>query len=134
MIPNQTIGTAIFAHNGALLIVEPTFPCRDPPTAWRKLRSNVSKRERAAAVPVCRAGNRGQFCGAASRVASRRSGLRFGESLAARGYGVNKGGLSWKRAVGITNAKRRVSRATGIPWTRSGRQRKVGAMFWKIFK
>ncbi len=47
---------------------------------------------------------------------------------------MNKGGFSWKRAVGITNAKRRVSRATGIPWTRSGRQRKVGSTFWKLFK
>lgn len=27
-----------------------------------------------------------------------------------------------------------VSRATGIPRTKSGRQRKVGAMLWKIFK
>ena len=50
------------------------------------------------------------------------------------GGAVNKGGFSWKRAVGITNAKRKVSRATGIPWTKSGRQRKVGSMFWKIFK
>jgi hypothetical protein len=41
---------------------------------------------------------------------------------------VNKGGFSWKRAVGITRAKQRVSRATGIPWTRSGRQRKLGRM------
>ncbi len=47
---------------------------------------------------------------------------------------MNKGGFSWKRAIGITNAKRRVSRATGIPWSKSGRQRKVGAMFWKLFK
>jgi len=47
---------------------------------------------------------------------------------------VNKGGFSWKRAVGITNAERKVSCATGIPWTKSGRQRKVGSMFWKIFK
>jgi hypothetical protein len=50
------------------------------------------------------------------------------------GSEMNKGGFSWKRAVGITNAKRRVSRATGIPWTKSGRQRKVGATFWKLFK
>lgn len=34
--------------------------------------------------------------------------------------------FSWKRAVGITQAKQRISRATGIPLTRSGRQRKVG--------
>jgi hypothetical protein len=47
---------------------------------------------------------------------------------------MNKGGFSWKRAVGITKAKGRVSRATGIPWTKSGRQRKVGSMFWKLFK
>jgi hypothetical protein len=41
---------------------------------------------------------------------------------------ANRGGFSWKRAVGITRAKQRVSRATGIPWTRSGRQRKLGRM------
>jgi hypothetical protein len=50
------------------------------------------------------------------------------------GLVMNRGGWSWKRQFGITNAKRRVSRATGIPWTKSGRQRKVGAMFWKLFK
>jgi hypothetical protein len=47
---------------------------------------------------------------------------------------MNRGGWSWKRQLGITNAKRRVSRATGVPWTKSGRQRKVGAVFWKLFK
>jgi hypothetical protein len=31
-----------------------------------------------------------------------------------------------KRAVGVTQAKQRISRKTGIPLTRSGRQRKVG--------
>jgi hypothetical protein len=51
-----------------------------------------------------------------------------------RGERVNKGGWSWKRQFGVSNAKRRVSRATGIPWSKSGRQRKVGAMFWKLFK
>lgn len=34
--------------------------------------------------------------------------------------------FSWKRAVGISGAKRRISRKIGIPLTRSGRQRKVG--------
>ena len=38
----------------------------------------------------------------------------------------NRGGFSWKRAVGITRAKQQISRSTGIPWTRSGRQRKLG--------
>ena len=41
---------------------------------------------------------------------------------------MNKGGFSWKRAVGVTRAKQRISRTTGIPLTRSGRQRKVGRM------
>lgn len=40
----------------------------------------------------------------------------------------NLGGFSWRRAVGVTRVKGRVSRATGIPLTRSGRQRKVGRM------
>ena len=34
--------------------------------------------------------------------------------------------FSWKRAIGVTRAKQRLSRATGIPLTRAGRQRKVG--------
>jgi len=40
---------------------------------------------------------------------------------------TNKGGFSWKRALGVTKAKQRISRKTGIPMTRSGRQRKAGA-------
>lgn len=34
--------------------------------------------------------------------------------------------FSWKRAVGITSAKRKIAKATGIPTTRSGRRNKVG--------
>jgi hypothetical protein len=30
--------------------------------------------------------------------------------------------FSWKRALGITAAKRKISRTTGIPLTRQGRQ------------
>jgi hypothetical protein len=41
---------------------------------------------------------------------------------------VNKGGFSWKRAVGISAAKSRISRRIGIPLTKSGRQRKIGRM------
>ena len=37
--------------------------------------------------------------------------------------------FSWKRAVGISSAKRQLARATGIPTTRSGRQRKLGRVF-----
>lgn len=40
----------------------------------------------------------------------------------------NRGGFSWKRAVGITRAKQNFSRMTGIPLTKSGRQRKVGSV------
>lgn len=39
---------------------------------------------------------------------------------------MNKGGLSWKRLVGITKVKQRLSREMGIPLTKSGRQRKIG--------
>jgi hypothetical protein len=38
------------------------------------------------------------------------------------------GGFSWKRAVGLSAAKSRLSRRIGIPLTRSGRQRKLGKM------
>jgi hypothetical protein len=40
-----------------------------------------------------------------------------------RKYGFS---FSWKRAVGISGFKNRISRKIGIPLTRSGRQRKVG--------
>ncbi len=36
--------------------------------------------------------------------------------------------FSWKRAVGITAAKQKIARATGIPLTKQGRQRKVGSL------
>jgi len=38
------------------------------------------------------------------------------------------GGFSWKRAVGLSAAKARLSRRIGIPFTRSGRQRKTGKL------
>lgn len=36
--------------------------------------------------------------------------------------------FSWKRATGLSGAKGRLSRATGIPLTKSGRERKIGRM------
>jgi hypothetical protein len=39
---------------------------------------------------------------------------------------MNRGGFSWKRLSGYSGAKSRISRATGVPFTKSGRQRKVG--------
>ena len=41
---------------------------------------------------------------------------------------MNKGGFSWKRFVGISAAKSRISRTIGVPLTKSGRQRKIGGM------
>ena len=37
--------------------------------------------------------------------------------------------FSWKRALGITSAKRKIAKATGIPTTRQGRRAKVGRLF-----
>lgn len=34
--------------------------------------------------------------------------------------------FSWKRALGITAAKREIAKATGIPTTRQGRRNKLG--------
>jgi len=37
--------------------------------------------------------------------------------------------FSWKRALGITKVKRKIAKATGIPTTKAGRQRKLGKLF-----
>lgn len=34
--------------------------------------------------------------------------------------------FSWKRALGVTKAKRSISRSLGIPLSKSGRRNKVG--------
>ena len=36
--------------------------------------------------------------------------------------------FSWKRALGITSAKRKIAKATGIPTTKAGRQREAGKL------
>jgi hypothetical protein len=41
---------------------------------------------------------------------------------------MNKGGFSWRRLLGISATKTRISRTIGIPLTRSGRQRKIGRL------
>jgi len=46
---------------------------------------------------------------------------------------MNYGGFSWRRFLGVSAAKAKVSRAIGIPLTRSGRQQKVGRMVFKLF-
>jgi hypothetical protein len=46
--------------------------------------------------------------------------------------------FSWKRALGISAAKQRFARQTGIPTTQSGLERKVGKsiinLLFSIFK
>lgn len=36
--------------------------------------------------------------------------------------------FSWKRALGITKLKRKITRETGIPMTKAGVERKIGRM------
>ena len=36
--------------------------------------------------------------------------------------------FSWKRALGITQAKQRFARETGIPTSKAGLERKIGKM------
>lgn len=36
--------------------------------------------------------------------------------------------FSWKRATGISSAKRKIAKATGIPTTKQGRRNKVSKM------
>ena len=40
--------------------------------------------------------------------------------------------FSWKRAIGITAAKQRFARQTGIPTTKQGLERKIGSSILSI--
>lgn len=42
--------------------------------------------------------------------------------------------FSWRKALGVTNAKRKIAKATGIPTTKAGRQRKLGGISYNLFK
>ena len=39
--------------------------------------------------------------------------------------------FSWKRALGITQAKQKFARETGIPTSKSGVERKIGSIILK---
>lgn len=39
--------------------------------------------------------------------------------------------FSWKRALGITQAKQRIARKTGIPTSKAGIERKIGNVILK---
>jgi hypothetical protein len=41
--------------------------------------------------------------------------------------------FSWKRALGVSTAKSKLSRAIGVPLTKQGRQRKFGSMMGCTF-
>lgn len=41
-------------------------------------------------------------------------------------------GFSAKRALGVSSTKAKISRATGIPTTKSGRKRKAQNTLWKL--
>ncbi|KTC74648.1 Uncharacterised protein [Legionella bozemanae] len=47
---------------------------------------------------------------------------------------MNRGGFSWKRLIGISALKAKISRKIGIPLTQSGRERKLGALIIKYLR
>jgi hypothetical protein len=47
---------------------------------------------------------------------------------------ANKGGFSIWTLLGVTAAKRKASKAIGIPFTKTGRKAKLGSMILKLFK
>jgi hypothetical protein len=46
---------------------------------------------------------------------------------------MNLGGFSIWRLLGVSAFKSKISRTIGIPLTKSGRQRKLGAFILKLF-
>lgn len=40
--------------------------------------------------------------------------------------------FSWKRALGITSAKQKFARQTGIPTSKAGVERKIGSSIFKL--
>ena len=49
--------------------------------------------------------------------------------MARKKSGIPGLSFSWKRAFGVTKAKRKIAKITGIPTTRSGRRSKFGKLF-----
>jgi hypothetical protein len=45
---------------------------------------------------------------------------------------MNRGGFSFRRLIGLSAGKARVSRLIGIPLTRSGRSQKVGRFLIRL--
>ena len=49
-----------------------------------------------------------------------------------RKKGIPGVSFSWKRALGISQFKQKVSRETGIPMSKSGLERKIGSTLVKM--
>ena len=47
-------------------------------------------------------------------------------------FGIPGLSFSWKRALGITQAKRKIAKETGIPTSKSGIERKIGKSVLKL--
>lgn len=45
-----------------------------------------------------------------------------------KGFKIPGLSFSWKRAFGVTKAKRKFAKWTGVPTTKSGRRNKLGKM------
>ena len=48
--------------------------------------------------------------------------------MAKKKSGIPGLSFSWKRALGITSAKRKIAKATGVPTTKQGRRNKLGKL------
>ncbi len=48
--------------------------------------------------------------------------------MARKGFKIPGLSFSWKRALGVTSAKRKIAKATGIPTTKTGRRNKLGKL------
>ena len=40
--------------------------------------------------------------------------------------------FSWKRALGITKAKQKIARSTGVPTSKAGIEKKIGSTLLKL--
>lgn len=49
------------------------------------------------------------------------------------GFKIPGVSFSLNRALGITSVKRKIAKATGIPTSKSGRQKKAGSFILKLF-
>lgn len=50
-----------------------------------------------------------------------------------KGTGIPGLTFSWKRALGITQARQNLARQTGVPTSRTGVERKIGKLLLDLF-